>query len=166
MLDYDRNSRQSDIRYLIFIVPSSDRLIMKYLFLAVLTFFSIGTFAQQPQGLSPTEFQKLRSDYVKMTKSEDYVSMRAKSKELAAKLNQAKDWESFKSDDTWNKWIIENISKTKFSSIEEANHLRNQMFELTRKNQIDYRDMWQRFRQASQQQRIELLAAEYKGEFE
>ena len=101
-----------------------------------------------------------------MIKSENYVSMRARSKELAKKLNQIKGWEDFKSDDTWDRWITKNISKTMFSSIEEANHLRNQMLALTRKNQEEYREMWIRFKLASRQQRLDLLATEYNGKSE
>ena len=139
---------------------------MKHFFLAVLATLSIACSAQQAQECSPTEFQKLKSDYDKMTKSENYVSMRATSKELAMKLNQIKGWEDFNSDDTWDRWIMKNISNTKFSSIEEAHHLRNQMLVLTRKNQEEYREMWIRFKLASRQQRLDLLATEYNGKSE
>jgi hypothetical protein len=134
---------------------------MKNLFFIFLTLFTICSFSQNQDGLSSIEFQKLKKAYVEMTNSESYRAMRAQSKLIASKLNGEK-LDKVETEEDFNKWILQNISKTKFSSIDEANSAFKLGMELTTKVVMtDHKDVYAQLKKASQSQRLELIEDEF-----
>ena len=133
---------------------------MKNLFFTILTFITINSFSQNQEGLSSQDFQQLKKAYVEMTNSDSYIAMRTQSKLIASKLNGEKLVQVETAED-FNKWILQNISKTKFSSIDEANSAFKLGMELTTKVvMVDFKDVYAQFRKTSQSQMVELIEDE------
>lgn len=134
---------------------------MKNLFFIFLTLISIDSFSQNQDGLSLAEFQKLKASYVEMTNSESYRAMKAQSKLIGSKLNGEKLSPHINTEEDFNKWITENISKTKFSNIDEANSMFKLGMELTSKViMVEFNDVWVQFHKASHAQTLELIEDE------
>jgi hypothetical protein len=136
---------------------------MKNLILIVLLSFTSIAFSQEQKGLTSPEFQKLKKDYLEMTKSESYRAMRTQTKLIATKTNRAMPV-NVKTEEDFNKWIEESISKTQFSSIDEAKSMFKVAKELIAKNMDEFKNVWAQFRKASQAQIIELIESERLGE--
>ena len=134
---------------------------MKNLFFTFLTFITINSFSQNQDGLSSHDFQQLKKAYVEMTNSDSYIAMRTQSKLIASKLNGEKLVQVETAED-FNKWILQNISKTKFSSIDEANSMFKLMLELTTKVvMVEHKDVYAQLKKASQTQTLELIEDEF-----
>ena len=134
---------------------------MKNLFFIFLFLITINSFSQNQDGLSSHDFQKLKKAYVEMTNSDSYIAMRTQSKLIASKLNGEKLGQVETAED-FNKWILQNISKTKFSSIDEANSMFKLMLELTTKVvMVEHKDVYAQLKKASQTQTLELIEEEF-----
>jgi hypothetical protein len=110
-------------------------------------------------GLSSEEVEQFKIDYAVMTKSDTYKAMKGNRTEFTKKLNGQKD-AVLKPDEGWNTWITNNLSKTNFSSIEEANSMRQSGIDLTKKNMDEFPELYATFRRATKEQRQEILKAE------
>jgi hypothetical protein len=136
---------------------------MKNLLFIFITLITINSFSQDEKSLSPVEFQKLKTSYLEMTNSESYRAMRTESKLIASKLNVLQ-LENVNTGEDFNKWIKENISKTKFPSIEEANSMFATMMNLSSKVLDEFKDVYNQFSKASQKQSLELIMDEQSRE--
>lgn len=63
---------------------------MKKIFFICLFISAINSFAQNQDGLSETEFKKLKKLYVEMTNSNSYSAMKTQSRLIAGKINGEK----------------------------------------------------------------------------
>lgn len=134
---------------------------MKNLFFILTFFITINSFSQNQEGLNSTDFQQLKKAYVEMTNSDSYIAMRTQSKLIASKLNGEKLGQVETAED-FNKWILQNISKTKFSSIDEANSMFKLMLELTNKVvMVEHKNVYAQLKKASQTQTLELIEDEF-----
>jgi hypothetical protein len=121
---------------------------MKNLLFIFITLITVNSFSQDQKGLNSNEFQKLKTSYLEMTNSETYRAMSTQSKLIAIKLNGLQI-ENVNNEVNFNKWITENISKTKFSSIDEANSMFKLSMELMSKVMDKYKDVYIKLKEAS-----------------
>ncbi|MFN8325397.1 hypothetical protein [Flavobacterium sp.] len=136
---------------------------MKKIFFICLFISAINSFAQNHNGLSETEFKKLKKLYIEMTNSDSYRAMKAQSKLIVGKINGEK-LSNIETNEDFNKWITQNISKTKFSSIEEGNSMFKLMMELTEKTLNEFKEVYEKLKRTSQKQMLELLEDERSRE--
>lgn len=136
---------------------------MKKIFFIYLFISAINSFAQNHNGLSETEFKKLKKLYIEMTNSDSYRAMKAQSKLIVGKINGEK-LSNIETNEDFNKWITQNISKTKFSSIEEGNSMFKLMMELTEKTLNEFKEVYEKLKRTSQKQMLELLEDERSRE--
>lgn len=113
-------------------------------------------------GLTDTEFQKAIDAYIKMTETETYKSNRKAILMMIEKLNH-NITKSMTNDEDWSKWVAENLAKTKFKSLEEANNLRKLNLELTKKQLEENADLYEMIRRASLEQAHEIFRPERAG---
>lgn len=95
--------------------------------LLFLTLFCQTTFSQSEnqlskKGLSNVDLKKACDGYIKMMETETYILHQKKTKEFAEKMNQTLTSAplDITNKDFFYKWLEENITKTKFKSVEEA----------------------------------------------
>ena len=112
--------------------------------------------------LTDAEFQKAINAYLKMTVTQTYISNKKASFLMTEKLNK-NITRSMINDDDWSKWIVENLKKTKFKSVEEANNLRRLNLELTKKQFEENADLYEMLRRASPEQVHEIYRPERAG---
>lgn len=136
---------------------------MKKIIFICLLISAINSFAQNQDGLSETEFKKLKKSYVEMTNSDSYRAMKAQSRLIVGKINGEK-LSNIETNEDFNKWITQNISKTKFSSIEEGNSMFKLMMELTEKTLNEFKEVYEKLKMTSQKQMLELLEDERSRE--
>lgn len=116
----------------------------------------VGTF------LTESEFQKAINAYIKMTRSETYIANRQAVNLMLKKMNNIVT-ESIMDDVAWSKWISENLSKTKFKSIEEANNLRKLNLDLTKKQFEENVELYEMIRRGTPEQVYEIFRPERAG---
>lgn len=133
-------------------------------FFFFLVFCTTAVFSQTQVGLSTTEFKKFKAEYGEMVKSDSYKAMRFQSKLIAGKMN-GQVQADFKTREEFVRWISQNIQKTKFSSLQEAESMFIKAEQLTSKNMSEFKDVWEKFSRASQPQIVELMQSESSGEF-
>jgi hypothetical protein len=136
---------------------------MNKVFSILLMAFTFAGFSQVQKGLTSSEFEQLKKDYAEMTRSETYRDMIASSKLVARKTNGAMPT-TVKTEDDFYKWISENISKTAFSSVDEAKSMFKDTKVLVEKNREEFKEVWTQLLKASQPQVLELVRAEIKDE--
>lgn len=84
-----------------------------------------------------------------MTNSDSYRAMKAQSRLIVGKINGEK-LSNIETNEDFNKWITQNISKTKFSSIEEGNSMFKLMMELTEKTLNEFKEVYEKLKMTSQ----------------
>ena len=117
---------------------------------------------QVQSGLTDVEFQKAIDAYLKMTETQTYKSNRKASLLMMEKLNH-NITKSMINDEDWSKWVPENLTKTKFKSVEEANNLRKLNLELTKKQFEENAELYEMIRRASPEQAHEIFRPERAG---
>jgi hypothetical protein len=114
----------------------------------------------QQSGLTDAELQKAIDSYICMTETETYKANKRATNEMVQKLNLKITGKEMAINYDWNEWITENWKKTKFISINEANKLRNQGLELTKKLMSENSQLFEMIRKATMEQRHIILKPE------
>ena len=121
-------------------------------------------------GLSEDEMNALKESYRNMLASDLYLIKHKHSRAIAAKRNgldfptypQDKNWLS--NDEYTKKWLESNISKTKFSSTDEAYSMLQELVKLTQRVIDENPEVYQPLAKANKEQMKEIfdLEVQYK----
>src|SRR5690606_6242536 len=104
----------------------------------------------QKTGLSDEEFVQLKKDYGEMTRSATYLAMKMRMAEFASKLNGSTP--NIESQEEWDKWISENLSKTAFKAIDEGKLMFKSGLYSTTKNHEEYPNVYSQLNKATRKQ--------------
>jgi len=141
------------------------------IFIIIFSFISINIINAQNNidqknskaGLTEVEFEKAKEDYLKMTQTETYKANKAMMAKLSGKINTYPTPKELRDEKEWSNWITENLSKTKFKNVDEANKLRKSSAELFQKQMDENADLYKMIRMATLEQLHEILKPERAG---
>ena len=120
------------------------------------------------EGLSETEFVKLKEAFVGMLNSEIYTQVKKSHREITKKKDglefpdPSKDKQWLADLDYTKTWLANNIEKTKFGSVDEAFSAVKESFNLTQKLTKEYADIYMQLKKTSNVQLFELIEIERK----
>jgi hypothetical protein len=112
------------------------------------------------KSLSDTDFLIAEKLYLKMCSSELYNKQREASLTFVVKLGKMENWDLVENDESFFKWISENLRLTQFKDIEEAIELRKLCFELQEKLEKENNEVFELINSASVDQLKEILKPE------
>lgn len=139
---------------------------MKYLLLLVLFIFSGQIIYAQnleiSKSLSDSNFFKAKNNYSQIITTETYKMYRHKSFAFYKKLPHLNNFEYLKDEVGFEKWIITNISLTKFENVDEAIDMRKTILQLEAKLIDDNFETYELLKQASPEQLKIILKSELR----
>ncbi len=139
---------------------------MKYLLLLVLFIFSGQIIYAQnleiSKSLSDSNFFKAKNNYSQIITTETYKMYRHKSFAFYKKLPHLNNFEYLKDEVAFEKWIITNISLTKFKNVDEAIDMRKTILQLEAKLIDDNLETYELLKQASPEQLKIILKSELR----
>lgn len=106
--------------------------------------------------LSDLDFKKAKDGYLQLANSDEYKKLEEITRKLASNKAIA-DAEIMLSDEKYLKWIKENLSQTKFKTIDEPVNFRKEYMKLQMKLEQDYSEVYELIERASQEQLMIIL---------
>lgn len=126
-------------------------------FLCVIILLSQIAAAQKVKKLSPTEFLRAKVLYLEMSQTQLYADMRKASLEFVKRLPEDVDWDRFGTEEEFREWVALNLSKSSFSSVDEALYLRRNSLDLKTRLLNENREVHQLLARADKEQFREII---------
>ena len=114
------------------------------------------------KSLSEIDFFKAKNNYTQIITTETYKMYRHKSFAFYKKLPRFTNFEYLKDEVGFEKWIITNISLTKFENVDEAIDMRKTILQLETKLIDDNSETYELLKQASPEQLKVILKSELR----
>lgn len=143
-----------------------------YLFYLVSIFFGNHCFCQgndtliSKTELTDAEFTKAKEGYLRMSKSDLYLQNDAFIHALVRKIQTNKrieNWDFLDTDESFKKWITDNLSFTGFKSVEEAIELRKKGLDSQKKLNEENSETLSLLERASSAQARIILEPDFKS---